>query len=336
MQHQKAIQHEPVRWGVMSSASIAVNGIIPAILGSSNGQLVGIGSRRPQPVQELLAYAPGVHVYNNYESLLEDTLVEAIYIPLPNSLHAEWTIKALNAGKHVLCEKPFAITAEQGASMLQAAHANHKLLMEAFMYRFHPQTLWVLEQVTSGRIGKIKLVRLSFSYDIRSRPHDIRLQPALGGGSLMDVGCYLVNYCRAIYGSAPLSVSARVYVPSKGEVEHAVNAILDYGKGAFAQLDTNFELPLRQKAEIIGEIGTITLALPFPPKSVETTALLELEGQTIHQHFLAVDHYQLEVEHFASCIRSKQQPVLSLQETLENLTTMEAIYQSAGYRWPII
>jgi D-xylose 1-dehydrogenase (NADP+, D-xylono-1,5-lactone-forming) len=327
---------KPVRWGVMSSASIAVNGIIPAILGSSNAQLVAIGSRRLQHVPDLLTHAPGVHVYDNYESVLEDSLIEAVYIPLPNSLHAEWAIKALNAGKHVLCEKPLAITAEQGASMIRAAHANHVLLMEAFMYRFHPQTLWVLEQVTSGRIGKIKLVRLSFSFDIRSRPHDIRLQPTLGGGSLMDVGCYLVNYCRALYGSAPRSVAARAYVPSKGEVERAVNAILDYGEGAFAQLDTNFELPLRQKAEIIGEIGSITLPLPFPPKNVETIAALELNGQTIHERFPAVDHYRLEVEHFASCLRFGEQPALSVEETLENLTTMDAIYQAAEYSWPII
>ena len=152
----------------------------------------------------------------------------------------------------------------------------------------------------------------------------------------MDVGCYLVNYCRALYGSAPHSIAARVYVPSKGEVERAVNAILDYGEGAFAQLDTNFELPLRQKAEIIGEIGVITLPLPFPPKNVETIAALELNGQTIHERFPAVDHYRLEVEHFASCLRFGEQPALSLEETLENLTTMEAIYQAAGYSWPII
>ena len=336
MQFEMAPHDRPVRWGVISSARIGINGIIPAIFASSNSQLVGIASRRPDHVQRLLTVAPETSVHSTYESLIEDPLIEAIYIPLPNSLHAEWTIKALNAGKHVLCEKPLAITAGEGASMIRAAHANGVLLMEGFMYRFHPQTLWTLEQIATGGIGQVKLVRLSFACDLRSNPRDIRWQPTLAGGSLMDVGCYLVNFCRALYGYVPLSVSARVYVPGRGQVERAVNAILDFGDGCFAQIDTSFELPFRQRAEIIGDAGTITLPVPFPPKNVETVAVLELQGQTTHQRFLPIDSYRLEVEHFANCLRSGLQPALSLAETLENLETMEAIYQSAGYVWPMI
>ena len=183
---------EPVRWGVLSVANIGVKRVIPAILASSNGRLMAVASRNPHRARELFAHIPQVRIYGAYESLLEDPEIEAVYIPLPNSLHAEWSIKALEAGKHVLCEKPLAVTAQQGRRWLKQQRANDRLLMEAFMYRFHPQTLWALEQVHAGRIGTVKLVRASFAFNVMlsPRPHNIRLQAALAGGSLD--GCWLL------------------------------------------------------------------------------------------------------------------------------------------------
>src|SRR6266704_2587532 len=174
MQGSQAIHQEgPVRWGILSSANIGVKAIAPAIVASSNGQLLAVGSRDEKRVADLYSFAHQVRIYNDYERVIQDPEIEAIYIPLPNSLHAEWTIKALQAGKHVLCEKPLAVTADQGATMVEAALANDSLLMEAFMYRFHPQIIWALEQVNAGRIGAVKLVRSSFSFNILlpPRPH---------------------------------------------------------------------------------------------------------------------------------------------------------------------
>ncbi|GAC1350994.1 MAG: hypothetical protein NVSMB27_38860 [Ktedonobacteraceae bacterium] len=145
MQSDMTSSSTPVRWGVLSSANIGVKSVAPAIVASSNGRLVAVGSRNPQRVRELFTFAPDVRVHSDYESLISDPEVEAVYNPLPNSLHAEWSIKAMEAGKHVLCEKPLSITAEEGASMVQVARANNVLLMEAYMYRFHPQTMWALE-----------------------------------------------------------------------------------------------------------------------------------------------------------------------------------------------
>ncbi len=335
MQSNETPLQIPVRWGVLSAANIAVKRVAPAIAASSNGRLVAVGSRNPQRAQELFAFAPEVIIYSDYESVINDPEIEAIYIPLPNSLHAEWTIKALQAGKHVLCEKPLAVTAEQGVTMVKAARENGMLLMEAFMYRFHPQTIWTLEQIANGRIGNVKLIHSSFSFNVGSRPHDIRLQADLAGGSLMDVGCYPINLCRAIYGRTPIAVGARVYAPATGEVERYASAVLDFDDGCFGLIDSSFELPTRQVAEIIGEAGTITIPLPFTPGHIEAMVILALEGQTIHQRFSPVDHFRLEVEHFSACIRYGHQPLLSLEETIENLATIEAIYQSAGYRWPI-
>jgi predicted dehydrogenase len=335
MQSNEMSLHTPVRWGILSAANIGVKRVAPAIHASSNGRLVAVGSRNPDRARDLFAFVPEATIYEDYDSVINDPQVEAIYNPLPNSLHAEWSIKALKAGKHVLCEKPLAVTAEQGLSMVQTARESGMLLMEAFMYRFHPQTVWALEQVATGRIGTVKLVRSSFSFNVGSRPHDIRLQAALAGGSLMDVGCYPVNFCRAAYGRTPIAVGARVYTPSEGEVECYASAVLDFDDGCFGLIDSSFELPTRQGSEIIGENGSISIPLPFTPGHIETVVILSVEGQTIHQRFSPVDQFRLEVEHFATCIRYGHQLPLSLEETIENLATIEAIYQSAGYPWPL-
>ena len=336
MQSEILAHNSPVRWGVLSAANIAIKHVIPAILASQSVTLVAIASRNPARARELMAHLPDVRIYGDYQSLIDDPEIEAIYNPLPNSMHAEWSIRALQAKKHVLCEKPLAVTIEEGAAMIEAAQNNGVLLMEGFMYRFHPQTIWALEQVNEGRIGTVKLVQSSFSFNIMvpPRPHDIRLQAALAGGSLMDIGCYPTNFCRAVYGHPPVAVAARVFVPEGGEVECSANAVLEFGDGRFGQIDSSFELPERQVSRIIGETGTITIPLPFTPGHREAEVILALEGQTIHQRVSAVDQYRLEVEHFGACLRSGTQPSLSLEESIENLATIEAIYQSAGYPWP--
>lgn len=330
MQVNSSTANELVRWGIISSANIGVKDVGPAIVASSNGQLVAVGSRSPRRAAELYSFAPTTHMYGDYESVINDPSIDAIYNPLPNSLHAEWTIKALQAGKHVLCEKPIAVTAQEGASMVDAARANNVLLMEAFMYRFHPQMTWALEQVNAGLIGPVRLVRTSFAFDVRSHPDDIRLNPGLAGGSLMDVGCYPVNLCRAVFGHPPLMVAARTHVLKPSAVDMATNAILDFGDGRFGLIDCSFELPMRQAAEIIGEAGTLTLPVPFRPGEIEVVVFVMKNGQMTEQRFPRVNQYQLQVEHFADCIRSGREPALRLSETLENMATIEAIFQAAG------
>lgn len=336
MQNEIVASTNPVRWGVLSVANIAVKRVIPAIVASRSEKLVAVASRNAQRARELFAQQPDVRIYHDYQSLIDDPEIEVMYNPLPNSLHSRWTIKALLAGKHVLCEKPLAMTAEEGALMIEAARTSGKLLMEAFMYRFHPQMIWALEQIHSGRLGEIRMVRASFFFNILLpvRPNDIRLQPQLGGGSLMDVGCYPVNFCRAVYGKPPTAVAARIYAAEPGAVEHTTAAVLDFGEGRIGQIDSSFGLPTRQLAEVIGEEGSLSMPLPFVTGSHETEVILSLEGQTIHQKIQHADPYRLEIEHFGACVRTGTQPAFNLDETLENLATLEAIYQSAGHPWP--
>src|SRR5258708_1066485 len=204
----------PVRIGILGAATIGQVGLIQPARSVPEATIAGVGARDPNGARAYAKKHGLPRAYNSYDALLADPEIDAIYNPLPNSLHAEWTIKALKAGKHVLCEKPLAVTALQGLSMMQTARERGMLLMEAFMYRFHPQTVWALEQVAAGRVGQVKFVCSSFSFNVGSRPHDIRLQAALAGGSLMDVGCYAVNFCRAAYGHTPIAGGAPVYTPS--------------------------------------------------------------------------------------------------------------------------
>ena len=326
----------PIRWGILSAANIGVKAVAPAIRASSNGRLVAVASRDVQRATDLYSFAPEVRINDNYEQIVNDPNIDAIYIPLPNGLHAEWTLRALQAGKHVLCEKPMSVTAREGKIMMDAAQANNVFLMEAFMYRFHPQIIWAIEQANAGLVGPVRLVRASFSFDIRSRPDDIRLKPELAGGALMDVGSYTVNVCRAVYGHAPLVVAARVHTTSQIGVDMATNAVLDFGEGRFGMIDCSFELPTRQMVEIIGEAGTLTIPVPFTPGNIEAVILIIKNGELTEKSFDRVDQYQLEVEHFGNCIQTGQEPSFRLTETLENMATIEAIYQAAGHDWPMM
>src|SRR5207253_10413054 len=183
-----------------------------------------------------------------------------------------------------------AVTAHQGRTMVEAARANDRLLMEACMYRFHPQTLWVLEQVHAGRIGTVKLVRASFAFNVMLPPrlHNIRLQADLAGGSLMDVGCYTVNFCRAVFGHPPSAAAARVYKSDDSQVELSANAVLDFGEGGFGLIDSSFNLPTRQVAEIHEEDANISIPCPLTPVDVEVEVVLHQDGKTINRHIAHV------------------------------------------------
>lgn len=325
----------PVRWGILSTANIGVKAVLPAIRSSRNGRIVAIASRDLARAQRTAAADPGARAYGDYNALLADPDVEAVYIPLPNSMHAEWAIRAAEHGKHILCEKPLGATPDEVRRIIAACHSAEVVLLEAFMYRFHPQIRWALDQVAQGAIGEARLVRSAFAFDIRGHPDNIRLVASLAGGSLMDVGCYPLNFCRAIFGRGPQSVAARVDVPEDSEVERTVGAVLDFGEGRLGIIDCSFELPWHQFAEVVGDEGRLILPFPFTPqRGRETTARIERANETIERRFAPVDHYQLEVEHVADCIRSGQPLHLPPEDALEQAAAVEAIYHAAGYHRP--
>ena len=325
---------QPVRWGILSTANIGVKAVIPAIAASNNGRLAAIASRdlatRRGGGRALARHARA----RQLRSPARRPQVEAVYISLPNALHAEWTIRAAAAGKHVLCEKPLGATPAEVRAMSEARRTAGVLLMEAFMYRFHPQIRWALEQIAAGAVGPVRLVRGAFAFDIRSSPGDIRLQAALAGGSLMDVGCYPLNFSRAVYSASPLAVAARAVVPSGSEVERGVAAVLDFGGERLAVIDCSFEQPAQQFIEVAGDRGRLTIPRPFTPREQETIVRIERGDEAVERRFAPTDQYRLQVEHFAACVRTGAPPFLTLEDALAQAESIDMIYAAANYARP--
>jgi len=332
-EHNAQATTEPVRWGMLGTGRIGMRALIPAIQ-AANATLVALASRDAARAQAAVADLPGVRAYGSYEALLDDPTVEAVYIPLPNGLHAEWTMRAAAAGKHVLCEKTLGMSPEETRAMVAACARAGVLLMEAFMYRHHPQIEWALAQVAAGRVGEVQLVRAGFGFDISSRPDDIRLVAALGGGSLLDVGCYALNFARAVYGRGPESVAARVVTPAGSQVERSVAAALDFGAGQLALIDGDFVAPREQFAEVMGARGRLLIPLPFTPGLNETIVRIEGDDEAVERRFEAVDQYQLEVERFGEAIRARTPPFLPPGDAIEQADAIAAIYAAADYAWP--
>ncbi|HEY7779978.1 MAG TPA: Gfo/Idh/MocA family oxidoreductase [Ktedonobacterales bacterium] len=330
--------HDPLRWGVLGTGKIGRNAMIPAMLAADNARLVAVASRDLARAEAALApvadRAPGARALAGYAALLADPEVEAVYITLPNSQHVEWSTRAAQAGKHVLCEKPLALTADDARRVVDACRTSNVLLLEGFMYRFHPQTAWTLEQVAAGRIGPVVTVRGSFAFDIRGRPHDIRLQGALGGGSLLDVGSYPLTYCLAVFAESPRAVAARAQVPPGAEVEHAVAAALDFGAGRLGVIDCGFRGPRHQRVEIVGEDGRIVVEAPFTPGTTDTVVRVVRGDETLEKRFAGVDQYRLQLEHFGHAARSRSPLAIPPEDAVANAAAIEDIYRAAGYTWP--
>ena len=316
-----------IRWGVLSTANIGRGRVIPAIQHSNNGEIVAVASR---DVRKARDFASANHIptsYGSYESLISASNVDALYIPLPNSLHKEWAIKATEAGKHVLCEKPLAMNAAECIDMENAARRNHVKLMEAFMYRFHPQTEKILEMVRAGKIGDLRFIHSAFTFRL-TRPNNIRLQPELGGGSLMDVGCYCVNLSRTIAAQEPVEAQAYAVWSSTG-VDEQMACSLRFANGILAQFDCGLTLDRRETYQLVGTEGTLDVPVGFLP-GIEDTTIRQQQGRNIVLHKIqGVDEYQLMVEHFADCILKDQMPRYPPSEAAANMRVIQALYQSA-------
>lgn len=324
-----------LRWGLICTARIN-RALIPAIQASSRAELAAVASRDLARARNY-AHQWGIpRAYGSYQALLNDPQVEVIYIALPNSLHCEWAVKAAQAGKHVLCEKPLALSTEEVDRMIEASQRNQVVLLEAFMYRYHPQTLKAQELVSQGEIGDVRLVRAVFSYTL-SRPGDVRLDPSLGGGSLWDVGCYPVSFARAIIGSEPVEVfgwqllgDSGVDLTFVGQMRFA--AMSPQGSdGAVAQFDSSFQAPFRWEAEVIGSQGTLWLETPWKPGAAREPAGLRLvrDGREEKVAVDDVNAYLCEVEAMADCVLDSAEPILPLSDSRGNVVTLNALYESA-------
>ena len=314
---------EPVRWGLLSTARINA-AVIPGLKDSPESELLAIASRTDQVAA---AYADkwGIpRAHGSYEQLLADSEVEAVYISLPNGLHVDWSIRALEAGKHVLCEKPLARLPQDVERAFDAAERADRLLMEAFMWRQHPQSKRLRELVEGGAIGELRLVRASFSFPLGD-PDDIPLDPTLDGGALMDLGCYCVSGSRFAAGE-PVTVSAQM-VPAPKGVDMRLAGTLVFPGGVLAQLDCAFDLPDRQGLEVVGSGGSLRVAMPW---AIEKPGIELRHGNEVERiEVERADRYRLQTDNFSRAVRGLEPPLLGREDALGQARTIDALYRSA-------
>lgn len=316
-----------VRWGIISSAKIARTALMPAIAAASNAELVALGTPRPDRIQES-AQLYGYRVLPSYEAVLSDAEVDAIYNPLPNGLHAPWSIKALEAGKHVLCEKPFTVEPSEIDAMVAAAEKADRWLMEAFMYRFHPQMALAKQVLDSGRIGPLRFIRASFTFNSKPDPENPRFQRDQGPGALMDVGCYCVNAVRHFSGGAPTAVTAWSSWHEESGGDLTTTGLLEYPTHS-ALIDCSFEANNRAGVELVGSDGRIEIPKPWLP-GIDPAVVRVIDGDGTEELATeGVNHYTLMVEHFSDCILRGQAPVRGPEDARENMRVVEAIRRSA-------
>jgi len=314
----------PIRFGVLGYARIARLYLIPAMMEAKNAIPYAIASTNPAKLQEAQKTFGFVKAYSDYDSLLLDPDVDAVYIPLPNSLHKEWTIKAAKAGKHVLCEKPMALTEADCLDMIAACREGGVKLMEAFMYRFTVKIAKLKELLASGTIGEVRHIHSTFRFVMQEGPN-IRLDPALGGGSLWDVGCYPVNLIGMILQDEPISVCAMKTV--RQGVEFSLDAVLKYENGAICTLGSGFDSHTAQLTELSGTEGTILVQDSFD--GTDVPILLYKNGTITEIPVEASERYVLEIEDFSNAVLMDREPSFTLDETVRNIRLINRILEAA-------
>jgi D-xylose 1-dehydrogenase (NADP+, D-xylono-1,5-lactone-forming) len=320
-----------MRWGVIGTGWVART-FIAALRESTVARVVAVASRDGARAAAIAVELGSARAYGAYIDLLADPEVDAVYIGLPNSMHAEWSIACARAGKHVLCEKPLAVSRAEAETMFAAAREAGVWLMEAFMYRFHPQTLKVQELIAAGAIGQVRLVRAVFTFTVAD-PANVRLSAELAGGALMDVGCYPVNFARMIAGSAPERVSAAARWAPSGVDETLVGS-LEYPGAVIAQISCSLSASRVHSAQVIGSAGVIELDEAFtPPLDRPTRIRLRRRAEVEEIEVAPANHYRLEAEAFGQLIAAGHGdhglPEMPLVETLDNIATIEALLEAA-------
>ncbi|WP_010677109.1 Gfo/Idh/MocA family protein [Bacillus timonensis] len=312
-----------VRFGVLSTAKIAKNALIPAIERAHNAEVVAVASESGK-AKEFAAELGIPKHYESYIDLLNDPEIDAVYIPLPNQLHKQWAIEAAKHGKHVLCEKPAALTSQDVEEMVAVFKENNVIFMEAFMYQFHPQHNRVKEMITAGEIGDVKLIRLTFSFFLDLQSDNIRLNKDLGGGVLYDVGCYCIHASRLITGEEPVEVKATANIHQTHGVDLTVAGTLKFESGVIANFDCSFEQPFKESYEVVGTKGSIIAKHAFRPDNQAGNAVLVVNTEAgQREETVQGDQYKLQVEHFAESVLSNKLPMYSAEETIKNMRVIE-------------
>lgn len=325
---------DPVSWGVLGTANIAIKKVIPAMLQSKLSRVAAIASRSPDKAAEAAAHLEIETAYGSYEQLLADPAIEAVYIPLPNNLHKDWTIAVAQAGKHVLCEKPLALTSDEAREMIEVSHSEGVLLMEAFMYRLHPMWQKVMSLIAEGAVGEVRSVQSVFSY-YNDDPTNIRNVPELGGGALYDIGCYCVNTARMVYGGEPTDVKAVLRKDPELGIDVLTSAVLDF-EGGQAEFVCSTRMERDQRVVVHGTTGRIVVEIPYNIPTDRPTTIHLISGgssskepRVDHVHVEAANAYTVQADRFSRAIRRNEAPPLPPTDGVANMKVIERIFASA-------
>jgi predicted dehydrogenase len=326
-----------VVWGVLSTAKIAWEKVIPAMQKSPWCDIRAIASRSLASAEQAARRSGIAKAYGSYEELLADPEIEAVYNPLPNHLHVPLTLQALQAGKHVLCEKPFALNAAEAASLRGAV--GDRLLMEAFMVRFHPQWQRAREIVRAGTIGEVRAVQAFFSY-FNVDPANIRNQADIGGGALYDIGCYAIVAARYLFEAEPQRVIALIDRDPAMGTDRTTSGLLDFGAGRRLDFTVSTQCLRYQRLHVVGSRGRIEVLIPFNAPQGETTRILvdtdgALDGSTVRTETLpASDQYTLQGEAFSRAVRGEVALPYGLDDAVQNMRIIDALMRSeSSGRW---
>jgi predicted dehydrogenase len=322
-----------LRWGILGAARVNER-LLPAIVEASNSELAAIASRRPGAAAATLAkHAPGhgARTYDALEPLLEDPAVEAVYLPLANQEHAEWAVKAIRSGKHLLCEKPMALAVADIEAIEAAARERGVTVMEGFMYRFHPQHARVLELIRGGSLGEVRSARATYSFAMRpARRYRIDRGPGQGGGAMWDIGCYAIHSLRMFFDGPPLAVTALAQRNEHG-ADTAMSGVVDFGGGRHAHFDFSFQRARRSEYEVIGAKGGARCHAVWQlPGDVPVVSWWTEDGWNCVEQMPPANHFRLEIEHFSGCALEGKPPALSLEDAKANCRLITAALRSAA------
>ncbi len=321
---------EKIRWGVLGAAKIAVEKVIPAMQGGEHSAVTAITSRSLAKAQQAASTLGITSAYGSYDELLADRQVDAVYNPLPNHLHVPWSIKALKAGKHVLCEKPIALSSEEAQTLVDAGRRFPQLkLMEAFMYRHHPQWVAARRLVRDGKIGQLQTTQALFSYFNRD-PQNVRNQAAIGGGGLMDIGCYPISLARWLFDDEPKRVMATIEFDPHFHTDRLVSAVMDFG-GRSAAFTVGTQLAPYQRVQICGTAGRVELEIPFnAPPDRPTRIWHQSDTGTQEIVFETCDQYRIQGDLFCRAVLDDTHVPTPIEDAVANMKVIEAAFRSAG------
>jgi predicted dehydrogenase len=329
----EASGQNPVRWGILGASKFARERMAPAIHAAAGAELAALATSDPSKAAGFQRFCPGLTVHSTYESLLADPTIEAVYIPLPNHLHVEWAMKALDAGKHVLVEKPLAMNASEFDAVIAKRDATGLLAAEAFMIVHHPQWIRARDLVQSGAIGRVDHVDVAFSYDNRAEPENIRNRPETGGGSIPDIGVYAYGCARFVTGAEPLELKARIIWENGVDVFAQVTGDMAGPSGQFTySAMTSMRLFPRQEVVFQGETGLIRLTAPFNA-DVFGEATVEIHRMgfvSTYERFPQARHYRLQVENFGKSVRDGVAYPCPLEFSRGTQAMMDKVFAAAN------